>query len=156
MPGIASLIDAYEQGPLLLANTVGTAPESTWDATPIPGKWSLRQLVCHLADCEIMYADRMKRVLAEDRPLMPDADQEVHVPVLTLPQRTLPTELAVITAVRAHMAPILRATGADSFQRTGNHSLEGPLSLRTLLERVTAHIPHHVRFAEEKLTALQT
>jgi uncharacterized damage-inducible protein DinB len=38
------------------------------DAVPIPGKWSIRLVVCHIADFELVYADRMKRVIAETQP----------------------------------------------------------------------------------------
>jgi hypothetical protein len=40
------------------------------------------------------------------------------------------------------------------FARRGIHSEDGPLSLETLLERIVAHLPHHVRFIHEKRKAL--
>ncbi len=36
------------------------------DAHPVPGKWSICEVVCHIADYEPVYADRMKRVIAEN------------------------------------------------------------------------------------------
>jgi hypothetical protein len=52
------------------------------------------------------------------------------------------------------MARILRALGPEDFQRRGLHSRDGALTLENLLQRATAHIPHHVRFIEEKRRAL--
>ena len=52
------------------------------------------------------------------------------------------------------MARILRALKPDDFQRTGGHSRDGALTLEVLLQRITAHIPHHVRFIEEKRRAM--
>lgn len=57
-------------------------------------------------------------------------------------------------AIRAHLQPILQSCDADAFQRTGVHSLDGSMTLLTLLERITAHIPHHIAFIEEKLQAM--
>jgi hypothetical protein len=66
----------------------------------------------------------------------------------------LDNELDVISAIRAHMLPILQSCDANVFQRTGVHSVEGPMTLLTLLQRVTAHIPHHIAFIEQKLKAM--
>ena len=151
---ISPLIATYSRGPELLRDAVRRASESCWDAVPIAGKWSIRQVVCHLADSEIVYADRMKRVQAEDNPTLFDADPDAFVPALHCSVRPPEVELNVIEAVRAHMLPILRSCPVADFQRTGVHSTDGPMTLETLLERVTGHIPHHISFIEAKLGAL--
>src|SRR5262249_16192228 len=122
---------------------------------PIEGKWSVREVVCHLADSEIIYADRIKRVLAEDNPTFFEADPNRFRPTLFCSRRPLDKELDVVDAVRAHLLPILRSCHAEAFRRTGVHSLDGPMTLRTLVERVTGHIPHHIAFIEEKLQAMR-
>jgi hypothetical protein len=154
MPDIQKLLAAYASGPAELRDAVRSVPASGWDATPIAGKWSIRQVVCHLADSEIVYADRMKRVLAEDNPTLFDADPDVFVPALHCQERPPEAELNLIAAVRAHMLPILTSCGAEDFERTGTHSTAGPLTLESLLQRVTHHLPHHVTFIEEKLRAM--
>lgn len=155
MPEFSTLVEDYSRGAQLLRSALHTTPDSGWDATPIEGKWSIRQVVCHLADGEIVYADRMKRVIAENNPTLFDADPDVFGPALSSPQRGWETELMLIESVRAHMLPILNSCGADDFQRTGLHSTDGPMTLQTLLERITAHIPHHIAFIEEKLLAMK-
>jgi hypothetical protein len=96
----------------------------------------------------------MKRVIAEEHPTFFEADPNLFRPALFCSQRPLEGELDVVSAVRAHMLPILRSCGPREYQRTGVHSLDGTLTLQKLLERITAHIPHHVAFIEEKLRAL--
>lgn len=155
MPDIAALLESYSRGAKLLREAVCSTPESGWDASPIVGKWSNRQIVCHLADSEIVYADRMKRVIAEDNPTLFEADPDVFGPALFSPQRPWETELKLIETIRAHMLPILRSCDTDDFQRTGVHSTDGPMTLKNLLERITAHIPHHISFIEEKLRAMR-
>ncbi len=154
MADIASLIEDYSRGAKLLRDAVQSVPESGWDAIPIEGQWSIRQVVCHLADGEIVYADRMKRVIAEDNPTFFEADPDVLVPALHCRQRPWESELNLIETVRTHMLPILQSCSPDDFARSGVHSLDGPMTLKTLLERITGHIPHHVAFVEEKLRAM--
>jgi uncharacterized damage-inducible protein DinB len=154
MANIPKLIETYAGGAKLLGDVLRTAANADVDARPIAGKWSIREVVCHLADSEIVYADRMKRVLAEDNPTFFEADPNLFRPALYCSRRPLEKELAVVEAIRAHMLPILESCDAEDFQRTGVHSLDGPLTLERLLERITAHIPHHVAFIEEKLRAM--
>ncbi len=150
------LLKHYEQGPELLKAAVSRAREDQWDLTPVPGKWSIRQVVCHIADFEPVYADRMKRVLVEDNPTMFGGNPDVFAAGLHYAQRNLRSELELISVVRRQMACILRNTDVEDFQRTGVHSEAGPLTLETLLERVTGHIPHHLKFIEDKLAAIVT
>jgi len=154
MANVSTLIEAYSRGAVLLRDVVYTTPESGWDALPIDGKWSIRQVVCHLADSEIVYADRIKRIIAEDNPTLFDADPNVLVPALFCSQRPWIAELNVIETVRKHMLPILRSCGSEVFRRTCIHSTDGPMTLETILQRVTSHIPHHIAFIEEKLRAM--
>ncbi len=148
------LVDEYERGVELLRASLKEADPKQLDARPIPGKWSIREVVCHLADSEIVYADRIKRVLAEDDPMFFEADPEQFRESLRVAGRSLDDELNVIAAVRRHMVAILRDLDEAQFERVGRHSLDGPMTLTTLLERICGHIPHHVRFIEEKIVAL--
>ena len=154
MTSISKLIDDYSDGAELLGNALRTKEIYDVDRRPIQGRWSVREVVCHLADSEIVYADRMKRILAEDNPTFFEADPTLFAPALYCQQRPLVTELNVIDAVRAHMLPILRSLDPTDFQRTGRHSLDGSMTLQTLLQRITSHIPHHIVFIDEKLKAM--
>jgi hypothetical protein len=148
------LLAAYAAGPDLLSHAVaGMSPEQI-DAAPVPGKWSTRQVICHLADFEPVYADRMKRVVAEDQPPLRSGDPDVFAARLAYEARNIKEELDLIRAVRAHMARILRTLPETAFERTGVHSTDGPRTLRKLLEQITNHIPHHVRTIEDKRRAL--
>jgi uncharacterized damage-inducible protein DinB len=144
------LIDDYLAGPSLLSTAVTGMTEEQLRARPIAGKWSTAEVVCHLADFEPIYADRMKRVIAENEPTMFGGDPDVFAARLAYAARDLREELLIIENTRRQMARILRTLKPEDFQRRGIHSEAGPLSLETLLRRVTEHIPHHVRFIEEK------
>lgn len=150
-----TLIGNYLAGAELARSAVEGMTEEGLDAKPIPGKWSTRQVVCHIADFEPIYADRMKRVIAERCPTFFGGDPDTFAAHLAYEQRSVADELELLSAIRRHMATILRELKADDFQRTGNHSESGPLTLEDLLRAITDHIPHHVRFIVEKRKSLE-
>lgn len=149
-----SLIEEYIAGSRLIRQALAGMTSDELDATPIAGKWSTRQVVCHIADFEPVYADRMKRVIAENQPTFCGGDPDVFAARLAYDQRDLEEELQLIETVRRQMARILKTLSPEDFQRTGNHSEDGSISLETLVRRITSHIPHHIRFIEEKRQAI--
>ena len=151
---IPSLIAKYRSGSGLLREAVAGMTKEQLAARPVAGKWSTLEVVCHIADFEPIYADRMKRVIAEENPPLMSGDPDLFQSRLAYTSRDASEELALIDVVRRQMARILETLPEAAFARTGRHSTDGPLSLAVLLERITIHIPHHVRFIEEKRHAL--
>ena len=147
---IERLIDDYAAGPERLRQAITGMSDEQLDAKPIPGTWSTRQVVCHVADFEPIYADRMKRVIAEDEPTFFGADPDVFAARLAYEQRNVDDEVQLVESVRGQMVSILRTLAPNGFRRTGNHLEDGPLSLETLLSQITGHIPHHVNFIKAK------
>ena len=149
-----ALIEDYLAGPGLLRRAVAGMTRDQLLARPIAGKWSSQEVVYHLADYEPIYADRMKRVIALKEPELLKGDPGLFAARLGYGQRDVEEELALIEITRKQMARILRALKPEDFRRRGLHSRDGALTLENLLQRVTAHIPHHVRFIDQKRRAL--
>lgn len=148
------LIDDYVAGSQQLHQAVAGMTAEQLDARPIPDTMTTREVICHIADFEPVYADRMKRVIAEDHPPLRGGDPDVWMRSLAYGQRDVEEELAIVDAVRAQMARILRTVPPEAWSRTGIHSEAGPLTLEELLRRITNHMPHHIKFIEEKRQAL--
>lgn len=148
------LIDEYLRGPALLKQAVAGMNDAQLDARPQAGKWSTREVIAHIADFEPVYADRMKRAIAEDNPTVFGGDPDLFLKSLAYGQRNVDEELCLIDCVRKQMARILRTLPSEAFQRTAKHSVDGPLTIETLLRRITGHIPHHLTFIQEKRNAL--
>jgi uncharacterized damage-inducible protein DinB len=148
------LIASYLAGSRQLRDAVAGMSADQLDARPIPGKMTTREVVCHISDFEPVYADRMKRVIAEDNPPLRGGDPDVWTSALAYARRDLDEELAVVDAVRAQMARILRAVPDSAWSRTGVHSEAGLITLQELLRRIANHLPHHIRFIEAKRAAL--
>jgi hypothetical protein len=149
-----ALIEQYLAGPGLLRQAVVGMTKEQLLAKPIPGKWSTQEVVCHLADYEPIYAERMKRVIALEEPELLKGDPGLFAARLAYQHRDVEEELALIELARKQMARILRTLKPEDFQRKGGHSRDGTLTLEVLLQRITDHIPHHVRFIEEKRRAM--
>ncbi len=150
----SALIDAYLAGAKQLREGVAGISAEQVKLRPIPGKWSTLEVVCHLADFEIVFADRIKRVIAEDEPPLPSGDENLFAARLAYHDRELGNELALVDAIRAQVAAILTSLKPEDFGRRGIHSEAGPLSLETLVTRATGHVTHHLKFIAEKQRAL--
>jgi uncharacterized damage-inducible protein DinB len=154
MAAANQLIERYLNGPKQLrAATAGLTREQIV-ARPVPGKWSVLEVVCHLADFEPIYVERMKRVITHDRPLIMAADENLFAAKLAYHERDLEEELRVIELTRNTFGRILRTLPAEAFQRTGVHAERGLKTLEELLTLITNHIPHHLPFVAEKRKAL--
>ena len=149
-----TLIEQYLAGPDLLRRAIAGMKQEQLLARPIPGKWSTQEVVCHLADYEPIYADRMKRVIALEEPELLKGDPQLFAARLAYDHRDIEEELAIIEWTRKQMVRILRMLTPVDFQRRGGHSRDGNLTLEVLLQRITDHIPHHIRFIEEKRRAM--
>jgi uncharacterized damage-inducible protein DinB len=148
------LIEQYVAGADAVRSAIAGMNEEHLDARPIVGKWSSRQVVCHLADFEPIYADRMKRVIAENCPTFFGGDPDTFAAGLRYEHRHVEEELNLLAAVRTHMATILRDLRSADFERVGNHAEAGHLTLETLLRNIADHVPHHLNFIAEKRKAL--
>jgi hypothetical protein len=152
---LADLVARYARGAAELRSAVAGMTEAELHAHSVPGRWSTHQVVCHLADAELLYSDRIRRVLAENRPTLPGLDPDLHVPRLAIPARRVEDELALVDYVRRQMLAILQTLTPADFAREGVHTEAGPLTVEALLKRVVDHIPHHVKFIAEKRAALK-
>src|SRR5215469_14698527 len=104
-----ALIEQYLAGPGVLRRAVAGMTRGQLLARPGPGKWSTQEVVCHLADYEPIYADRMKRVIALEGPELLQGDPGLFAARLTYDLRDLEEELALVELTRKQMARILRA-----------------------------------------------
>ena len=154
MSKIAELVDGYLAGVGQLRQAVAGLSREQLLARPIPGKWSTLEVVCHLADFEPVFADRMKRIIALDRPSLAAADENLSAAKLAYHERDVAEELAVIEVTRKQMARILRPLPDAVLERVGIHSERGPRTLADILGGATNHIAHHLPFIAEKRKAL--
>jgi uncharacterized damage-inducible protein DinB len=152
----AELIAAYEAGIDELRNAVSGMSSDELTARPIAGRWSTLEVVCHLADCEQFLADRMKRTIAMDRPLLMGADGFRYPEALGYQRHDVEEELALVEITRRQMARCLCLAAPTAWDRTAVHSEFGLMTLRQLVAHAVNHMRHHLAFVEEKHEALKS
>jgi uncharacterized damage-inducible protein DinB len=150
----ADLIAAYERGVEELRSAVAGMTVEQLRSRPVAGKWSTLEVVCHLADCEQFFADRMKRTVAMERPLLLGADGFRYPEPLRYQEHDLELEIELVAVTRRQMARTLRLVAPVAWQRTAVHSETGLVTLRQLLLHAINHLRHHLRFVAEKRAAL--
>src|SRR4051812_9396882 len=150
----ADLISAYEEGVEELRLAVAGMTVEQLRSRPVAGRWSTLEVVCHIADCEQFFADRLKRTVALDRPLLLGADGSLYSEPLRYQDHDLGEELDLVAVTRRQMARTFKLVAADAWQRTAVHGETGLVTLRQLLLHAVNHLRHHLRFVAEKRAAL--
>src|SRR5216683_610507 len=95
-----ALIEQYLAGPDLLRRAVAGMTREQLRARPIPSNWSTLEVVCHIADYEPIYADRMKRVIALKEPELLKGDPGLFFLRLACDHRDVKEELSLIELSR--------------------------------------------------------
>jgi uncharacterized damage-inducible protein DinB len=150
----SDLIDAYLDSLPRLRRLVADLSPDQLRARPVPGKWSTLDVVCHLVDSEQAWCHRMKRVIAEDRPLLIGYDETGFTAALPYHEADLEEELALMEAMRRELARILRGLPDSAWSRTGVHNERGLITLEEMLRAEAEHVPHHLAHILEKRKAL--
>jgi uncharacterized damage-inducible protein DinB len=148
------IIDAYLSGSDSLTQAIAGLTSDQLRVRPIPGKWSTLEVLCHLADTEQLFAERMKRVIAEDRPPLLATEPDDWVATLAYHDRDAAEEIALIKTTRQQMARILRTQPDAAWQRIGLHNKAGEQTLEQLLRKAVDHLAHHLEFIKAKRQAL--
>jgi hypothetical protein len=114
--------------------------------SPAPGKWSARDILAHLADCEIVFAFRLRQALAEDDHHIQPFDQNLWARTYDLADPA--AALAVFTAVRAWNVALVETVPAATFERRLTHPERGTMTFQTVVETMGGHDINHVRQLE--------
>jgi len=138
-------MERFRRGPELLAVALTGVFGEEEDFVPAPGKWSIRQVVAHLADSELVMAHRFRQVIAEENPTLIAFDQEAWARNLDYARRKPKTSLETFRRVRAENHELLNGLPESAFERSGNHSERGPMTLHQLVETAAAHAESHAR-----------
>jgi hypothetical protein len=148
------LIEAYANGPALLARLVSDLSADEMRRQPPAdlniGRWSIHQILIHLADAEAVLADRMKRVIAEENPVLLAFDENKWAAMLEYERQSAEDAWMMISLIRRQMSRVLWALPEAAFARFGTHSEAGKKTLADLVGGAQKHLLHHAAFIEKK------
>jgi hypothetical protein len=143
MTDLPDLLERYRRGAELLAMATTGAAGPVLDFKAEGHPWSVRQIVCHLADAEAVAVMRFRQMIAEDNPTLQYFDDERWMTGLDYAKRKVSGSLETFRRLRADNHELLKDLPAETFTRPGNHSKEGP-TLRASVEWFTEHLEGHV------------
>lgn len=110
-----------------------------------PGKWSVRHVIQHLADAEIVFAYRMRMILAHDRPDIYGYNQDLWAERTDYSGITFDEAMEDFTALRRLNLRLLARTDAAGLDRIGVHSERGEESLGLLIRLYAGHDLLHLK-----------
>ncbi|MBS0188938.1 MAG: DinB family protein [Planctomycetes bacterium] len=124
------------------------------NAHPVPGTWSIQQVVFHTLDSDLVATDRMKRIIAMDLPLLMNYDESRFAGLLFYDKRDASRAGELFSINRRHTAELLLQLPDEAFQRAGVHSVRGLITLGELVQNYIEHVSHHRKFIVAKRQAL--
>jgi DinB superfamily len=111
---------------------------------PAPGKWSAAEIVCHLADCEMVFGFRLRQTLAEDNPTLQPFDQEKWA--WEEQYANIPAALALeaFGAIRKWNLHMIRTALPKAAHRKATHPERGTMTFKTIVETMAGHDLNHL------------
>ena len=146
---IAALMERFGRATEEVAGILKGVSGAEEDFVTAPGKWSIRQIAAHLADAELVGAHRLRQVIAEENPTLIAFDQDAWAKNLDYSRRTTAQSLESFRRIRVENFELLKGVPAGAWERTGNHSERGSLTLQLLVEGYAGHAESHTRQLRE-------
>lgn len=110
--------------------------------SPAPGKWSAREILCHLADCEFVFAFRLRQTLAQPHHVIQPFDQDNWAKMYGA--YDAPAALAAFSSARMWNLALIRAVPPADYSRPVTHPERGAMTFGTLLETMAGHDINHI------------
>lgn len=147
-------LEVLEATPGALRDRVSGVPETTLDVPEAQGKWSVRDVLRHLADSEIVWGWRLRLVLAQERPPLTGYDQDAWADRLRYDASDPAESLEEFTVLRRGHLRLLRSAPPEDLDRVGIHAERGEESVRHMMRLYAGHDLLHLRQVERILEAV--
>ena len=143
-------LEAAEKSPKEIAAAVsGLAPE-VLRRKPAPDKWSILEILGHLADIEIVYGYRLRQMLADDKPVIAPMNQEAWAKKLGYMETPAPELVALYGLNRHHNLRLLRRLKLEDLGKSAFHpEIQGNVTVETLVNRMSTHGASHLAQIEK-------
>jgi hypothetical protein len=136
------LLERFRTGYADVEASLAGATDADLDHPAPDGGWTARQVAHHLADSEATAFVRLRRLVAEDDPLIQGYDEPEYARRLHY-DRPIASSLAVLRAVREASLSLLESLTPGEWNRGGTHSESGAYSVDRWLEIYAGHCHDH-------------
>lgn len=142
---LKKLLEAAEKSPREIAASVSGLSEKVLCYKPAPDKWSILEILAHLADMEILYAYRMRQMVADDKPVIAPINQDLWAARLGYLHESVPELLALYGLNRHHNLNLLRRLKPEDLGKSAFHpELQRTVSLAEYVQMMGKHGPNHL------------
>lgn len=142
-------LDVAEKSPKEVAAAVSGLAPAVLRYKPAPDKWSILEILGHLADIEIVYAYRLRQMLADDKPVIAPMDQNAWAKNLGYMDTPAAELVALYGLNRHHNLRLLRRLRPEDLGRSAFHpESKRAVTVATLIEMMSGHGPNHLQQIE--------
>lgn len=142
-------LDAAEKSPQRIAAAVSGLTDKVLRYKPASGKWSILEILGHLADIEILYAYRIRQMLADTNPVIAPVDQDAWTRNLDYLQIAAPEFVALYGLNRHRTVQLLRRLGAPNLEKSAHHpELKRNVTVAEYVAMMSKHGPNHLEQIE--------
>jgi hypothetical protein len=142
--GPDDLVEMLRITPVLLRSLVSQVTDQQARVPPTEGDWSVVEIAAHLADADEKAIDRIRRMTAEDEPLIEGYDQVELAERRRYREMNLSDVLNRFDQLRAERVTLLEPLNAAAWERTGRHSQAGIITLYQLTLHMCRHDAIHL------------
>jgi len=142
---LKNYLEAAEKSPKQVATAVSGLPEKVLRYKPSPDKWCIQEILGHLADVEIVYAYRLRQMLADRKPVIAPMDQDDwarNLGYLEIP----PAELVALYGLNRHanLRLLQRLKRSDLTKSAYHPETKTDFTVAQLIERMGTHGAIHL------------
>jgi len=142
-------LDAAEKSPKQIAAAVSGLPDKTLRYKPAPDKWCILEILAHLADIEILYAHRIRQMLADKKPVIAPIDQDDWARNLGYMSESAPELVALYGLNCHHTLQLLRRIKLADLEKTAFHpELQKNVTVAEYVDRIGTHGANHLQQIE--------
>jgi uncharacterized damage-inducible protein DinB len=143
--GTQDPIDVLERTTDAIRRAIAGVSDAQLSQPESPGKWSLRHVVQHLADSELVWGYRIRLVLAQERPPLTGYDQDLWSERLHYDRLPVDEALDRFAVLRRSNLRLIVNAAPDDLKRVGVHSERGEESVSHMLRMCAGHDLLHIR-----------
>jgi len=130
-------------------------PDAKLRKRPAPGKWSVAEIVAHVADAELVGGFRIRLILGAPGTPVTAFDQDVWVTALHYDKRDVRKSLEQFRALREANLALLKTLTPEQWKLHGVHSERGPETIETIVNMFAGHDINHIKQIEAILAPMK-
>ena len=134
--------------PAKLAHLIKRLDKKQLRYRPAPGKWSITEIMAHLADAELVGGWRMRLILGQNGVSIQAFDQDVWATTFNYRSRDPKASLATFTALRQNNLALLKSIPKSLWESYGMHQERGKETIAHLVRLFAGHDPNHLEQVE--------